>query len=164
MYFRFSFSGSQVTTFQSAYEMPYFSQSHTAVWDARQGVVYVVGGTDTSGVIRTAYMWRPHDDKWQQLPYLTIARSRPAVFYLSDTLYAAGGRAYHSDNPIITSVETLKMTSTNKRWEAMSSLPFKMDSVSATVVGGSAFIGGCEQRQCALWQWQQGWPTAHWSA
>ena len=114
-------------------------RAHLAVV-ALDGLIYAVGGTNTSGSIRyqTVEVYNPATDAWTTAPPMPTARDYVAAGVINGILYVAGG--YRITTGSLNTFEAFDPKS--RTWTTKAPLPTPRRYQAAGVINGSLFVVG----------------------
>jgi len=114
-------------------------RAHLAVV-ALDGLIYAVGGTNTSGSIRyqTVEVYNPATDAWTTAPPMPTARDYVAAGVINGILYVAGG--YRITTGSLNTFEAFDPKS--RTWTTKAPLPTPRRYQAAGVINGSLIVVG----------------------
>jgi N-acetylneuraminic acid mutarotase len=114
-------------------------RAHLAVV-ALNGLIYAIGGTNTSGSIRyqTVEVYNPATDKWTTAPLMPTGRDNVAAGVINGILYVAGGFRVTAGS--LNTFEAFDPKSRN--WTTKAPLPTPRFHHAAGVINGSLFVVG----------------------
>jgi serine/threonine protein kinase/N-acetylneuraminic acid mutarotase len=122
-------------------------RAHLAVV-ALDGLIYAIGGTNTSGNIRyqTVEVYNPATDAWTTAPPMPTARDLLVAGVIDGIIYVAGG--YRLTAGSLNTLEAYDPKT--KTWTTKTSLPTPRASHAAAVIDGSLFIVGGRNNNLTL--------------
>jgi N-acetylneuraminic acid mutarotase len=114
--------------------------------DTTTGLVYSVGGVDSSGAVTAAgYVYDPSTLAWTALPPMQNAREAPQAAFINGKLYVTGG--WGATGSTVATTEIYDPGSGT--WSTGASIPNAYAGASATVLNGDMYvIGGCDPVNC----------------
>ena len=98
------------------------------------GIIYVVGGQNSSGSLATVEAYDPESNTWATAASMPAARTRLAGGVLTGRFYAVGGDSLGTVQAYNAATNT---------WETKLSMPTPRDTLGAGVVNGVLYaVGG----------------------
>ncbi|MCW2935728.1 MAG: peptidase and in kexin sedolisin, partial [Actinomycetia bacterium] len=124
---------------------PISVMDNAAATDPATGLVYSVGGVNSSGVTAAGYVYDPGSQQWTALPPMQNAREAPQAAFINGKLYVTGGWD-SGGNPVAT---TEIYDPASGTWSTGASIPNAYAGASVTVLNGKMYvIGGCDIVSC----------------
>jgi N-acetylneuraminic acid mutarotase len=113
--------------------------------DPATGLVYSVGGVNSSGIAAAGYVYDPGSQQWTALPPMQNAREAPQAAFINGKLYVTGG--WGTDGNSVATTEIYDPGSGT--WSAGASIPTAYAGASVAVLNGKMYvIGGCDASSC----------------
>jgi len=105
------------------------------------GILYVVGGRDFSGILATLEAYDPATDSWTTLSPMPTARFESVAGVINGILYVVGGRdTIDVSIPALATVEAYDPVTDT--WSTMDPMPTARSAPVSAVINGQLYVAG----------------------
>ena len=131
-------------TWSPKWDMPNGLKEITDATTVLDGNIYVLGGTNDSGVITNAFnMYDPAVDLWFPLPSYPLSVWRASMEVVDGIIYAFGGYESLGPFPFSPTNKAFSFDPATNQWTPIMDLPISRGSAASGVVGSNIhLIGG----------------------